>query len=165
MILRRKVIGVKPYRIKASLGDCWIFSLACIALGLKPVAQMNSHGIQISMPIILYSYSLKIFRFPGELNGRLASILSYFLINMSCAISCPRAGRKAHCTMRTSAWVLSWEACMPNVPLALLKLLKPDHEHLQPHEFYGSFYFSKLVTALLLVPCAFPEFCHSLIKK
>lgn len=66
MILRRKVIGVKPYRIKAILGDCWIFSLACIALGLKPVAQMNSHGIQISMPIILYSYSLKIFRVSGR---------------------------------------------------------------------------------------------------
>ena len=40
--------------------------------------------------------------FPGELNGRLASILSYFLINMCCAILYPRAGRKAHRTIRTS---------------------------------------------------------------
>lgn len=116
---------------------------------------MNSHGIHISMPVILYSYSLKIFRFPGELNGRLASILSYFLIDMSCAILCPRAGKKAHCTVRTSGWVLSWEASMPNVPLALLKLLKHDHEHLQPHEFHGSFYFFKIGHSISFGPMCF----------
>ena len=119
------------------------------------MAQKNSHGIHISMPIILYKYSSKVFRVSRRAECK-ASI-SPFLCSDQCVpcylVPKSQEGGTVHRESQSlGAPVRSLHAQRPS---ALLKLLERGHEALQPQECYGSFYFSKLVTAALLIPCCF----------